>query len=189
MPKAEVTADSIRKGLEQAVGAAFSVAGTASVKVIQDSCNSEDLGRLHDSISYAHKTGGNASARPGSRAEAGDGVPTPDKPFLMYIGTAVPYAVYVEFGSGKHMTGDDSAGFIERITAWGLRHGFTEKEIPNLIRSIRRKGTEKHPFFYANELSVNDIVKSSINTQVSAFFTKMGGAFSDKIDINLTKGR
>jgi hypothetical protein len=91
----------------------------------------------------------------------------------MYIGTRVPYAWYVEKGSGPHNTGNDSAGFVERITAWGAKHGWGEDEIPKLIAAIRKNGTEAHPFFFDKQAVVNAIMIREMEKAMSVLGSKI----------------
>lgn len=150
--------DLINVILPELVDAALNTGGALCVEELQSGV-SKDEGRLHGSLSYATQK---RAARVSGSAGESDGAPQPDKPFLMYLGTRVPYAWYVEHGSGPHNTGNDSEGFIERITAWAWRHGWAEDEMGALINSIRKKGTEKHPFFFEKGAIVERIMGEAL---------------------------
>jgi len=95
---------------------------------------SVDKGDLRSSICHAsHLTKtGDLSLEPGI-----DGI----------VGTNKNHAIYVEKGTGQHLTSVGHEDFIKNITEWGLKHGFTDaSSIMGLIRHIRKHGTKAHPF-------------------------------------------
>jgi hypothetical protein len=177
--------DVINVILPELIEAVYNVTGEAAVEALKDGCSKDD-GRLSDSLSYAWFAKQSKEARVGNKAVAGDGAPTPSAPFTMYIGTRVPYAWYVEKGTHKHKTGNDSEGFVDRVTEWAKRHGFSEKEIPALIRSIHDKGTIEHPFFFEKEEVVRRLLSMALVKALKKLPSEVTRTAPIKIDFNIT---
>jgi len=110
-----------------------------------------DENRLRDSLTYATIS---ETPRPGGNAQSGDEVPTVTEKNTVVLGTRVPYAIYVEKGTGQHLTDDQAQDFEDSITDWGRRHGFSEAGIFFLKKSIREKGTPAKPFFHSHAIDL-----------------------------------
>lgn len=68
----------------------------------------------------------------------------PKKDGEYHSGTAMPYAGYVEYGTGPHRTGDKSDQFLDSIKEWCHKKGI--ENVWGVIRSIRKHGTRPQPF-------------------------------------------
>lgn len=106
----------------------------------------------------------------------GDAIQAPEKPNSMIVGVGVPYALYIEIGSGPHSktatlgTSDDPDGgtFMEKMYGFARRIGLNPDEnrsdkarFEGLIKSIRENGTDAHPFM-PQEADMKAIVKKEI---------------------------
>lgn len=117
-------------------------------------------GRLADSITYGSmgtklpgylpyqdaEYGNPVAGEVGPKAEDQDVISPVRAMFTMKVGTRVPYARYVNDGSGPHVSANDSEGFVQRITEWGQRKGWSRDSIYKLMKHIRENGTDPHPF-------------------------------------------
>jgi len=149
--------DKFEAALDRVVSGATAAIGKALAEEMKDQIEangSMDTRRLYDSVTWATK---DAVGRDlvGGAAEEGDIISKPLEVGAVHIGSAANEAPYVEYGTGPHTSGgEDSQAFIDNIVAWANRHGFkaadggpaTEKSLYFLIQSIRKEGTNEHPF-------------------------------------------
>lgn len=114
-------------------------------KRIKDNDSNVDH-RLSDSITWATNVAVDRS-KIGSAAESGDIILKPTEKYTLYIGTQVPYAIYVEKGTGPHVTSNEMDQYEDRIREWAAKKGITDPDrVEEIIVNIRRKGTLEHPF-------------------------------------------
>jgi len=195
--------DRVGKALEEGVTAGLNTIGMNATRELKEA-TTVDLGRLKGSHTYALmgiqmpkylpsiKTNpGNPNMGLVSDIKSDDDVISPVRQrFYLKVGTAVPYAVYVDKGTGAHRTSEDSEGFIQRITDWGKRKGFTRDQIAGLIKVIRHSGTHPHPFMTAAEayirFAAGRILKRSVGTVLKVIppvkYEIKGGRVSKKGD-------
>jgi hypothetical protein len=161
--------DAMDKAFARASGAALEAMGKHLAEKMKEPLEGkhEDTGRLRDSITWATK---DATGRDlvGPSAEESDVISQPESVGVLHIGTAVPYAPPVEYGSGPHVAnGEQSQEFTDRLTDWARRHGFAENDIYYLIQYIRKNGTEQIEFINptkqyaegAGSAALNDIIR------------------------------
>tara|TARA_R100001591_G_scaffold82386_1_gene89132 strand:- start:6 stop:542 length:537 start_codon:yes stop_codon:yes gene_type:complete len=65
-----------------------------------------------------------------------------------YVGTKLPYAQYVEYGSGPHNATSGDGSFMESIKEWTSRVlGGDEKDAYAIANNIRKNGLKPRPYF------------------------------------------
>ena len=65
-----------------------------------------------------------------------------------YVGTKLPYAQYVEYGSGPHNATSGDGSFMESIIEWTSRVlGGKKEEAYAIANSIRKNGLKPRPYF------------------------------------------
>ena len=65
-----------------------------------------------------------------------------------YVGTKLPYAQYVEYGSGPHNATSGDGSFMISIKEWTSRVlGGDEKMATAIANSIRKNGLKARPYF------------------------------------------
>lgn len=113
-----------------------------------------DSERLLNGISYATK---NTQYGAGGVGQEEDLPPKPEDKYTVNIGTRVPYAKYVNYGSLPYGRGTEGpaiqeGSFIERITAWvesklGLSGEEGLRVANRIYHAIANNGTDVRPFF------------------------------------------
>ena len=64
------------------------------------------------------------------------------------VGTSIPYAEAVEYGTGPHSATSGSGEFNQKIIEWTDRVlGKGERDARAIARSIRNRGTQPRPYF------------------------------------------
>jgi hypothetical protein len=144
------------KVLEECVNGAFAVLGPRIASTMKGRLNqngSEDTMRLEDSITWATPVAVDTAMGKGKPTDI---IQKPATKYTLHVGTAVPYAPYIEHGSTPH--GGSNAAEHERFVAnmldWASRHGWEardggalkESDIYYLLKSIRDNGTSDKPF-------------------------------------------
>jgi hypothetical protein len=133
--------------------------------------------RLYDSISWATDK---AQNRHTGVAKNSDLVNKPMEKLTLNIGTNVPYAKYVEFGSKPIGQGDGTSAepgkFRDKIYAWAEekwgKSETTTEIAEKIIRDIAEHGTTAHPFFEPSVLEILNKAKSILNSQFKTSFAK-----------------
>jgi hypothetical protein len=65
-----------------------------------------------------------------------------------YVGTKLPYAQYVEYGSGPHSATSGDGSFMESIIEWTERViGGDRRTAEAIAKSIRKNGIKPRPYF------------------------------------------
>lgn len=143
--------------LERLQEQALEVAGQKVAEMLKDKLDEKeanDTGRVRDSITWATSQATNR-AMVGSAAQEGDVIKPPSVPGIVFIGTAVPYAPYVEYGTYAHgQNREMMEQFINNLLEWAARHGWQARDggelkysdIYPLIKKIRENGTDEMPF-------------------------------------------
>jgi hypothetical protein len=171
---------------ERAVMGAFEAMGPTLVNILKDAMNdteAQDSGRLIDGVTWATQKHVDR-ALIGSRAKDEDVIQKTDNPFEMHVGTANPYAPYVEHGSLPHTNSSGEAAtraFEDNMLAWAKRHGFTKRgrlvetvdDIYPLLQHIRKTGTDANPFMGAAKTEADKQAQRLFNTAMLPFMRAM----------------
>ena len=65
-----------------------------------------------------------------------------------WVGTSLPYANHVEYGTGPHQATTGDGSFMASITEWTERVlGYGPAMANSIAKNIRRKGIEPRPYF------------------------------------------
>mgnify|MGYP003141255312 FL=1 len=65
-----------------------------------------------------------------------------------YVGTKLPYAQYVEYGSGPHSATSGDGSFMKSIIEWTERViGGDRRAAESIAKSIRKNGIKPRPYF------------------------------------------
>jgi len=65
-----------------------------------------------------------------------------------YVGTKLPYAQYVEYGSGPHNATSGDGSFMKSIIEWTERViGGDRRTAESIAKSIRKNGLKPRPYF------------------------------------------
>ena len=65
-----------------------------------------------------------------------------------YVGTSLPYAQYVEYGTGPHSATSGDGSFMESIIEWTERViGGDRRTAEAIAKSIRKNGIKPRPYF------------------------------------------
>jgi hypothetical protein len=65
-----------------------------------------------------------------------------------WVGTSLPYANHVEYGTGPHQATTGDGAFMESIIEWTDRVlGYGPAMANSIAKNIRRKGIEPRPYF------------------------------------------
>lgn len=65
-----------------------------------------------------------------------------------YVGTKLPYAQYVEYGTGPHSATSGDGSFMESIIEWTERViGGDRRTAEAIAKSIRKNGLKPRPYF------------------------------------------
>lgn len=107
-------------------------------------------GRLEDSVTWqTNQAGSNIRAN----AKETDKIERPSDTGQVDIGTAVPYAPYVEDGTGAHSSPEGHDQFVEDLKDWFRREFNMDPEAPEgfapfwgLYEHIVKNGTRAQPF-------------------------------------------
>lgn len=127
---------------------------------------------LYDSIMW--RTASNKS-----KGVAGDEIDTPPA-HSVDIGSANEHALYVERGTGPHLSKKGSGEFIAEIIAWARTKGFDEHIAWAIIKKIRNEGTMHLPggltdgIHYAEAVSFQgrQIARPIMESQIRTFWAK-----------------
>lgn len=130
-----------------------------------------DTERLKNSISFA--TARAVDRGRGSNLKEGDLPEKPTDPLTVHIGTGVPYAKYVNYGSLPMPAGVGSAEpgegtFREKILEWAIRKWGDSEETKDradgIARAIAHDGVGAIPFFEPSFVGIRMIVRKGVQT-------------------------
>lgn len=151
---------------------------------------SVDTGRLIDSIAYRTDKMPSPVMAGGSAQEV-DKISKPETTYTVKVGTACPYAPFIEHGSGPHsgesVGAENTGSFDERIREWAARHGITEeRDIYWLKKKIAQRGVKANPFLAPTEAQMQ-------GGRASAYVQKeidrvLKGIIKGKVTIEVTMG-
>jgi hypothetical protein len=138
------------------------VVGVKSVEVVKSRVHdiAYDTGRLHDSVSFATPK---IEAKVSGAAEQEDAISKPNTPNTLFIGTACPYAWWVEHGSMPITDGSYTDGkFRDRIIAWAARHGIDEEGARRIAKKVGARGLPSREFMKPSEVEIYEIAKEAL---------------------------
>lgn len=188
-------------GLEETIDQSYSIIGAELSEYMQDQVENFSEGtRLKSTITYATDKGvvGKTTAKdvPSSYFI------TPAEPGTLKIGTAAPFAKYVEYGAlpfGEGIGSQDPAAqgtFNERITAWWcdeLGHGRSQEQL-DIARawatSIVKNGTKPHPFLEPTKQKAYRVISSTLKGTLQKFGVNLQRKckVSIEVDVDLKRG-
>ncbi len=147
----------LEKEVMTLIQAALTDIGAKGAEVIKRNVQdvAYDTHRLHDSVSFSTDK---IEARVEGRAEEGDAIAKPTTPLTLHIGTACPYARWVEMGSAP-ISGTTDGKFRERINEWAARHGFSELAAKYIAKKIAARGLPPRPYMKGSEVEIYDIAQ------------------------------
>jgi hypothetical protein len=128
-----------------------------------------DTERLKNSISFA--TARAVDRGKGSNLKEGDLPEKPTDPLTVHIGTGVPYAKYVNYGSlpigqGQGSAEPEEGTFREKIMEWAIRKWGDSEETKDramaIARAIAMKGTDAIPFFEPSFTGIRMVVRKGV---------------------------
>ena len=187
--------------LEAARDQSYSIIGVELSEYMRDQVENFSEGtRLKSTITYATDKGvvGKTSAKdvPSSYfitpAESGE----------LKIGTAAPFAKYVEYGAlpfGAGIGSQDPAAqgtFNERITAWWcdeLGHGRSQEQLDMagaIATNIVKNGTKPNPFLEPTVQRATRVVNSALKVALQKFGVNLQRKCKNsiEIDVDLKRG-
>jgi hypothetical protein len=185
--------------LEKAVNGAFAILGPQIATTMKDRLNqngSEDTMRLENSITWATPVAVDTVMGKGNPTDI---IQKPTTKYTMHVGTAVPYAPYVEHGSTPH-GGSNAAEherFVTNMLDWARRHGWEardggelkESDIYYLLKKIRDNGTSDMPFVAPTkteyEGKIGPMFRAAITPRIREAFGKRKGT-KTVIDIRIS---
>lgn len=157
----------------KSIEAALLVIGEKATEIIQRQVQdvAYDTGRLHDSISFATDK---KDAKVGGRAEEGDAIMKPSGSLELHIGTACPYAQWIEMGSAPISESSRTDGkFRERINEWAARHGFSELAAKYIANKIAARGLPPRQFMKSSEIEIYDMAEKTIALAVDKLMNRL----------------
>lgn len=84
------------------------------------------------------------------------------------VGSDLPMAKYVEYGTPPHRSSKDHDVFVAAIKAWSRRHGKESYWYP-ILHKIQTHGTQPRPYlnnsFNEQRSKINDDISSLVNTK------------------------
>ena len=181
--------------LKPAMDNAYQIIGTELSEYMRDQVDQfADGERLKSSITYSTEygvvgatTGKSPASYLISKANAGE----------LKIGTAAPFAKYVEWGAmpfGAGIGSEDPeapGGFNERITAWWCDergHGRSDEQLAiarAIATSIVKNGTRPNPFFTPTVVKADSVVSSALRKSLQKLGIDLQKACKTKIEINV----
>jgi hypothetical protein len=172
----------MEKALNKVMESVLNTSGETSVSIMRQKLEDGDekqvvTKRLYDSISWATDK---AQSRNTGVAKNDDLVPKPTEKLTMNIGTQVPYAKYVEFGSKPIGQGNGTSAepgkFRDKIYAWAEEKFGKSEETTEIaekvIRDIALHGTDAHPFFMPSLMEIKAKINAIMSAQYKASFDK-----------------
>jgi hypothetical protein len=180
----------IPKEFEELVQGAFENIGPRLAKIMKGVMKENeqtDMGRTENSVTWATYNAVDRALAKGPGVLDTDIIGKSDNRLGLNIGTAVPYAEYIEHGSTHHQSGSpaESKRFVSNMLAWAQRHGFRKKDgsmgtlneddIYPLLKKIRDYGTDANPFLEESKRRIAVAVKDDFNQALTALMRQTFG--------------
>jgi hypothetical protein len=161
----------------------------------------DDTGRTTQSVTWATSVASDKSPMGKDGVQQTDLIDMPANPMEMDIGTAVPYAQYIEHGSQPHQKSsvEESERFITNMLDWARRHGWQKREgatgdldkndIYPLLMRIRNYGTDKNPFMQDSRQAIEPLVPAAFAGAIAPLMSRfVRGVFKKQKSITVTVG-
>lgn len=96
-------------------------------------------------------------------------IDTPKDDNTVYIGSAHPNAVYMEYGTSSHVSSKDKQKFLDAIREWMGIRGIDEKYFWPIVKKIRAEGTDARPYATESARKIGERASSIIGDVIAEF--------------------